>query len=122
MNEHVSLSSEMSLGSQVGLSSLATDLQHLAKLIDQAASDRQGDSIALLALLRLLEQHHREVCETLFRDALPNNRHNLYALLRDIEVNGGWPYIQRMKLRSLFDNYPELVGDNDHSTRNEREC
>jgi hypothetical protein len=122
MNEHVSLSSEMSLGSQVGLSSLATDLQHLAKLIDQAASDRQGDSIALLALLRLLEQHHREVCETLFRDALPNNRHNLYALLRDIEVNGGWPYIQRMKLRSLFDNYPELVGDNDHPTRNEREC
>jgi hypothetical protein len=122
MNEHVSLSSEMSLGSQVGLSSLATDLQHLAKLIDQAASDRQGDSIALLALLRLLEQHHREVCETLFRDALPNNRHNLYALLRDIEVNGGWPYIQRMKLRSLFDNYPELVGDNDQPTENKREC
>jgi hypothetical protein len=80
---------------------LPKDLQYLAHLIEQAALERQGDSLALLALLRILEQRHREVRETLFRDALPSSRHQLYALLRDIEVSGGWPYIQRMKLQSL---------------------
>jgi hypothetical protein len=121
MNESVSLEPELSptpdvsLASQISLASLAQDLQHLANLIDQAAVARQGDSLALLALLRLLEQRHREVCETLFRDALPSNRQTLYALLRDIEVNGGWPYIQRMKLRSLLDNYFEPEGSNDSS-------
>lgn len=84
------------------------DLQEIAAAIDQAAQGREGDSVALLALLRLLEQRHREICETLFRDSLPNNRHTLYTLLRDIELHGGWPYIQRMKLRSLLANYPEL--------------
>lgn len=83
-------------------SSLPDDLVKLAELIDQAATARQGDTVALLALLRLLEDRHRDVCETFFRDALPDNRHNLYTLLRDIELNGGWPYIQRMKLRSLL--------------------
>jgi hypothetical protein len=124
MNESVSLEPELSptpdvsLASQVSLASLAQDLQHLANLIDQAAVARQGDSLALLALLRLLEQRHREVCETLFRDALPSNRQTLYALLRDIEVNGGWPYIQRMKLRSLLDNYFGPEDSNDSSTLN----
>ena len=65
--------------------------------------------MALLALLRLLEQCHREICETRFRDALPSNRHTLYTLLRDIEAHGGWPYIQRMKLRTLLANYSGLV-------------
>lgn len=87
---------------------LPQDLQALAATINQAAQVRQGDSVALLALLRLLEQQHRDICETLFRDSLPSNRHTLYTLLRDIEVHGGWPYIQRMKLRSLFTNCPEL--------------
>ncbi|MFM7472206.1 MAG: hypothetical protein LVS60_04710 [Nodosilinea sp. LVE1205-7] len=85
----------------------AEDLKDLAKLIDQIALARQGDSVALLELLRLLEHHHRQICETRFREALPNNRHGLYRLLRDIEVHGGWPYIQRMKLRSLLANYLE---------------
>lgn len=100
MNEHVSIDSG---------EALAEDLQQLAQLIDRAAQARQGDSVELLALLRLLEQCHREVCDTLFRDALPSNRHNLYTLLKDIELNGGWPYIQRMKLRSLFANYPDFA-------------
>ncbi len=83
-------------------SPLPDDLVKLAALIDQAATARQGNTVALLALLRLLEDRHRDVCDTFFRDALPDNRHNLYSLLRDIELNGGWPYIQRMKLRSLL--------------------
>jgi hypothetical protein len=89
---------------------LPPDLQQIAQLIEQAATQRQADSLALLALLRTLEQCHREIRETLFRDALPSSRHQLYALLRDIEVSGGWPYIQRMKLQTLCAEV--LKGDN----------
>jgi hypothetical protein len=104
MTESVSIDS-----SKAATGALPQDLQEIATAIDQAAQGRTGDSLALLALLRLIEQRHREICDTLFRDALPSNRHTLYALLRDIEVQGGWPYIQRMKLRSLFANYPHLA-------------
>lgn len=90
------------------IDTLPEDLDQLSKLIDQVALERQGKSTALLALLRLLEERHRDICETLFYDALPDNRQHLYALLRDIEVNGGWPYIQRMKLQALLANLPEL--------------
>lgn len=83
---------------------LPQDLQEIAVAIHRAAQDRDGNSVALLALLRLLEQCHRDICETQFRNALPSNRHTLYTLLRDIEVHGGWPYIQRMKLRALLAN------------------
>ena len=77
--------------------------------LDEAlTSTAAGLVVALLALLRLLEQRHRDICETLFYDALPDNRQTLYALLRDIEVNGGWPYIQRMKLQALLANLPGL--------------
>ncbi len=89
--------------------SLSPDLQDLAQLIEQAALVRRGDSLALLELLRLLEARHRQICETAFQDALPNNRHSLYALLKDIETKGGWPYIQRMKLAFLLSHYPDLA-------------
>jgi hypothetical protein len=87
---------------------LPEDLAHLSALIDGAALQRQGSHVDLLGLLRLLEQRHRDICETLFYEALPDNRQNLYALLRDIEVNGGWPYIQRMKIQALLANLPDL--------------
>ena len=91
--------------------SLPEDLSALSQAIDRAAAARQGQSLHLLALLRLLEQQHRDICETLFRDALPDNRQHLYALLRDIEVSGGWPYIQRMKLQALLANVADLDFD-----------
>ncbi|MEM9767657.1 MAG: hypothetical protein AAF892_07255 [Cyanobacteria bacterium P01_D01_bin.71] len=82
--------------------SLPDDLKLLAQASQQAAVDREGDIVALLELLRLLEKLHREIRDQWFQEALPTNRQRLYALLRDIEVNGGWPYIQRMRLRSLL--------------------
>ncbi|MGB3201412.1 MAG: hypothetical protein WBA99_10940 [Nodosilinea sp.] len=88
--------------------SLPADLETLSQLIERAALARRGQSATLLALLRLLEQRHRDIRETLFRDALPDNRQHLYALLKDIEVSGGWPYIQRMKLQALLENVPDL--------------
>jgi hypothetical protein len=78
------------------------DLQVIAEKIHIAAQDRQGDSVALLALLRILEQAHRDIREGLFQEALPTNRQALHALLRDIETQGGWPYIYSRQLRMLL--------------------
>jgi hypothetical protein len=84
----------------------------ISDLIEKAALERQGDCVALLALLRILEQRHREIRETAcFEMLYPPAAINLYALLRDIEVNGGWPYIQRMKLQSLFAQFSKRKKD-----------
>ncbi|MBD0268450.1 MAG: hypothetical protein ICV77_09160 [Cyanobacteria bacterium Co-bin8] len=83
---------------------LPEDLKDIARCIEAAALNRSNDSLEILSLLRVLEYLHREIRDTLFRTSLPENRQQLYALLRDIELNGGWPYIQRMKLRSLLEN------------------
>ena len=77
----------------------------LGALVDQVAAlarDRQGNEIALLELLRVLEQSHTDIRETWFQAALPTNRQRLYALLREIETQGGWPHIKRMSLNTLL--------------------
>ena len=82
----------------------SADIESIRLAIESAAQKRVNDCEALLALLRQLEELHRDIRETLFQEALPTNRQRLYKLLRDIEVNGGWPYIQRMKLVELLNN------------------
>lgn len=82
----------------------ALELEQVSKTVRQLAEASRGDSLALLALLRLLESLHREICEGLFQESLPNNRQALHNLLRDIEANGGWPYIYRMRLQELMRN------------------
>jgi hypothetical protein len=72
--------------------------------VRELAIDCQGDTHALLALLRLLEQLHREIRDDYFVKTLPDNRQALYALLKDIESEGGWPYIERMKIKALLTN------------------
>jgi hypothetical protein len=83
-------------------------LQAITDDIRNLANHHRGNSRALLALLRALEQTHREIQEDLFQSSLPSNRQELYALLKDIEDEGGWPYIERMKLRSLLSHLAEL--------------
>ena len=80
------------------------DLSKIATLVQTTAQNCQGKSSELLALLRLLEALHQEIRDDLFQKSLPDNRQALYALLRDIETEGGWPYIHRMKLRSFLSN------------------
>jgi hypothetical protein len=80
------------------------DLETLAVLVRKIAQHCQGHSLKLLALLRLLEALHQEVRDDLFQKSLPDNRQALYALLRDIEADGGWPYIHRMKLQAFLAN------------------
>lgn len=90
----------------------AADIQAIQLAVQEAARKRDKDCFELLVLLRQLEELHRDICETFFQDSLPTNRQRLYKLLRDIEVNGGWPYIQRMKLRELLDWLdPELLSE-----------
>lgn len=85
----------------------APKLDKIVDEIHEIADRDRTDPLALLGLLRTLEQLHREIQQGYFQSALPNSRQALYALLRDIEENGGWPYIQRWKLQELFANLSE---------------
>ena len=89
------------------VSDQAAELQRLKQEIQSIAESCQGDTLALLAMLRTLEEAHVQVRDELFQPSLPNNRQKLYALLRDIELDGGWPYIPRMKLKRLMANFEE---------------
>jgi hypothetical protein len=64
-----------------------------------------------LALLRHLEELHKEIRDGVFQENLPDNRQRLYSLLKDIESEGGWPYIARMRLQALLVNLSEQVSD-----------
>lgn len=83
---------------------LSEQLQKIVIVVHDAAQSCQGDVMALLKLLRQLEQLHREIRDNSFQESLPNNRQQLYALLKDIESEGGWPYIERMRLQAFLNN------------------
>ncbi len=89
---------------------LPSNLSELIQIVRTTAQQKEGDCLALLELLRLLDTLHFEIRDTLFREALPDNRQRLYQLLRDIDQEGGWPYINRMHLRDLLVNIEEDEG------------
>jgi hypothetical protein len=66
------------------------------------AEKNSGDPFALLTLLRHLELIHRRIRSELFEPCLPQTRQHLYQLVKEIEEAGGWPYIERMRLRQLL--------------------
>jgi len=82
-----------------------SELQQIAIAILSLADKCRGDNLALLALLRQLEQLHREIRDGIFQESLPDNRQALYSLLKDIETTGGWPYIERLKIHQLLANW-----------------
>lgn len=77
-------------------------LEAITDAVKGAAQACQGDVTALLALLRQLEKLHKEIRDGIFQDSLPDNRQRLYSLLKDIESEGGWPYIERMRLQAFL--------------------
>ncbi|MBE9031651.1 hypothetical protein IQ266_18115 [filamentous cyanobacterium LEGE 11480] len=91
-------------------SDLPQDLAALSDQIQAIAVQVEGDSLGLLALLRLLERLHRTICEEQFHPSLPDTRQALYTLLRDIEAEGGWPHIPRMKIQALMSEF--LLAEN----------
>lgn len=84
---------------------LQLELQAITTAVRALAGTWQSDTMALLALLRGLESLHREIRDSMFQASLPDNRQALYALLKNIEEEGGWPYIDRLKLRSFLINF-----------------
>lgn len=81
----------------------ASEMQQLTSRMYTLAQNQKEDALVLLSLLREIEKLHQAIRDDFFQAALPNNRQGLYALLRDIEAQGGWPYIARLKLQVLLD-------------------
>lgn len=79
-------------------------LQKIIAELTQLAEGNKEDILFLLFLLRSLEQVHRDIRSNLFEVSLPSTRNDLYNLVKDIEEEGGWPYIERMKLKELLRN------------------
>ncbi|GAX35266.1 hypothetical protein NIES3585_12780 [Nodularia sp. NIES-3585] len=102
MSNHKSLKSE----------NLSEQLQAIATAVHDVARVSQGDTIALLGLLRHLEQLHRDIRDSAFQESLPDNRQKLYSLLKDIESEGGWPYIERMRLKAFLATLPRAAMEN----------
>jgi hypothetical protein len=80
------------------------DFVAIAACVDQLVGQAKGDAVEQLKILRFLENLHQDIREHHFQAALPTSRHELYALLREMESEGGWPYIPRMQLRMLLLN------------------
>lgn len=100
----------MNSGAKLESGQLPLELQALATDIRALAQSCKGDSMAILALLRALEALHQEIRDGLFQESLPDSRQALYALLKDVEAESGWPYIPRKPLRSLLVN---LTGESE---------
>ncbi len=102
----------MSNGKSPDSDKLSYKLQEVADAIHQYSVISEGDILAILALLRQLEKLHREVRDGIFQESLPSNRQALYSLLKDIEAEGGWPYIERMRIQNLMVNL-EIADEED---------
>ncbi len=99
----------MSNGKSVDADKLSYKLQEITDTIHEYSTLSQGDILAILSLLRQLEKLHREVRDGIFQESLPDNRQALYSLLKDIEAQGGWPYIERMRIQNLMVNLETIV-------------
>jgi hypothetical protein len=79
-------------------------LDDCMKQVSTLAVSYEQNPTKLLHILRELEKLHRQICDELFLPALPTARHSLFNLLLEIEANGGWPYIYRIRLQQLCQN------------------
>ncbi len=93
-------------------------LKKTAQDLCALAEKHQNDSLYLLFLLRDLEQIHRQIRVKYFESALPQTRHDLYQLVKDIEEKGGWPYIERMRLKDLLQNLEFIQSKVDYPQQN----
>lgn len=89
-------------------------LQALCAELEQLAAELANEPAALLALLRQIEQLHRNLQDGPFRSSLPSDRNQLFALLQSMERSGGWPYIPRLQLRTFMDLLQQGRDDDSH--------
>lgn len=81
------------------------ELQKLVKSIQEMAEESKEDIFTILLILRELESLHRSIRTQMFEPSLPDTRHRLYLLMKHLEEVGGWPYIERMRLRDICANW-----------------
>jgi hypothetical protein len=78
------------------------ELTDVYKALMDLAQEHQGDCIGLLELLRFLETLHGQIRDSYYVNSLPQNRGELYALLKEMEDRDGWPLLPRTETRSLL--------------------
>lgn len=86
-------------------SRLESELERLTQELFMLAKNADNDSMTLVTILKHIESLHRKIREDFLEPSLPNTRHHLYLLLKHIDDAGGWPYIERMKLKNVCKNY-----------------
>ena len=83
---------------------LKQKLQVLTTSIRELAEKSPDDLFNTLYILQELELLHRHIRIEMFEPSLPDTRHRLYLLMKHLEEEGGWPYIERMRLKNLCVN------------------
>lgn len=78
------------------------EMDEVYKSLMALAKERQGDGVGLLELLRFLETVHGQIRDNYYVSSLPQNRGELYALLKEMEDRDGWPLLPRTETRSLL--------------------
>lgn len=89
------------MNSSINNSAIENELKKLVSEIGNLAEKYQDDIFDVLLILRELELLHRNIRQEMFEPALPDTRHRLYLLLKHIEEVGGWPYIERMRVKDI---------------------
>ncbi|BAQ62125.1 hypothetical protein GM3708_2531 [Geminocystis sp. NIES-3708] len=89
------------MNSSINNSAIENKLKNLVSEIWNLAEKSQDDIFDLLLILRELELLHRNIRQEMFEPVLPDTRHRLYLLLKHIEEVGGWPYIERMRVKDI---------------------
>lgn len=92
------------MGKSVEQNTVKEELQKLTEKIKQLAEESKEDIFSILLILQELESLHRYIRTEMFEPNLPDTRHRLYLLMKHLEEVGGWPYIERMRIRNLCTN------------------
>ncbi|WP_287128474.1 hypothetical protein [Candidatus Cyanaurora vandensis] len=78
------------------------DLTLLKQQISRLATQRAGDLPALRELLYCLEEAFVLVRDGVYMNALPDNRHDLFEVLQEMEDNQSWPILPRVQVQHLL--------------------
>ncbi|MBL1208737.1 hypothetical protein [Geminocystis sp. GBBB08] len=89
------------MNSSIDNSTIENELKKLVSDMGNLAEKSQDNIFDVLLILRELELLHRNIREKMLEPNLPDTRHRLYLLLKHIEEVGGWPYIERMRVKDI---------------------
>jgi hypothetical protein len=102
------------MAKSVEQNTLKEELQKLTANIRELAEASKEDIFSVLLILQELESLHQNIRTEMFEPNLPDTRHRLYLLMKHLEEVGGWPYIERMRLRNICANLVETESSPDN--------